>query len=163
MKQSIDMKELRQSLTTWAAAFRKSATKPLSDAEVDSMFGCLMAEGKPNWPPEALKQQMGYQIAQRRLNYMGVDAHESVPTFLACVCDRPGTMVMYIMAIGEHWLTLPEPRKKFGMGDFTILFPKGLHYDMDLSKAWDGQKVGGANMLDQALALFLPLESSDAN
>lgn len=163
MKQGIDMEALRKSLATWAHAFRNSATKPLSDAEGDSMFACLMAEGKPNWPPEALKQQMGYQIAQRRLNYMGVDAHESVPTFLACVCDRPGTMVMYIMAIGEHWLTLPEPRKKFGMEDFTILFPKGLHYDADLSKAWDGQKVGGANMLDQALALFLLSENNNAN
>lgn len=91
---------------------------------------------------ELLSKDMGYQVIQGRLEWVGISDKVSFPVKLLIrfICDNPGQMSLWAYTFFQAL----KKYKKITMSELTDMFPLGLPTSKDYSTLWDAQKKKGA-------------------
>ena len=89
-------------------------------------------------------------IIKSRLNRLSYDLDKKTQVMLSFIVETPGDAVMYV-----YYLAYKAKQKNkdiITFDDFVDIFPMGYFRKQQLDKAWDSQKIGGANLLDYSEA-----------
>jgi hypothetical protein len=98
---------------------------------------------------------LAVKIAQTRLAYHKVGCSPRVLLMIGILCDRPGTVMLYVAAIKA--LSARNGNQPVTFIQFIEGFPNGFPTEKELHRIWLGQKVtdgspGSDNWIDRAEA-----------
>jgi len=89
-------------------------------------------------------------LIKGRLESLSYKLDTKTQLMLSFICHTPGDAVMYIYYLAYK---AKEIKKNFiDFDDFVNIFPMGYYSKTQLDKAWDAQKIGGSNLLDDPAA-----------
>ena len=89
-------------------------------------------------------------LIRGRLESLSYTLDPKTQIMLSFICKTPGDAVMYIYYLAYK---AKEIKKDFiDFDDFVNIFPMGYYSKPQLDKAWDAQKIGGSNLLDDPTA-----------
>ena len=100
---------------------------------------------------EMYEKSMGMvALIKGRLESLTYNLDHKTQIMLSFICTTPGDAVMYIYYLASK---AKEIKKEFiDFDDFINIFPMGYYSKTQLDKAWDAQKIGGSNLLDDPTA-----------
>lgn len=98
------------------------------------------------WDEGMVPQACG--IARAHATVRGVEITDQNYLMIAAICDRPGTVVMYVAAMAALNAKLGHTAT---LTDLCEAFPVGFPTEEALTKIWDGQKVHDGNGPDNWL------------
>jgi len=107
-------------------------------SKVMAVLGLMEAAGEPL--PDIFREMFAYKILDKRVEVHGLKVNDYLKAFIAVLCDRPGTVVLYAAALKA----IQEDSAHEGETDllkFCAAFPSGFPVESDLHKIWDAQKV----------------------
>ena len=89
-------------------------------------------------------------LIKGRLESLSYNLDLKTQIILSFICHTPGDAVMYIYYLAYK---AKEIKKDFiDFDDFVNIFPMGYFSKPQLDQAWESQKIGGSNLLDDSSA-----------
>lgn len=125
---------------------RKSG-RPMTQKESETlMYTLLIGRGTTAEEKEEihlkLMESIGYNIIfnRSRLHIPGQKISVLALMFLASLCDRPGTAVLYVAVLAEIANCFNDPEREITVEDIVNYFPFDVPTEDILHQAWDKQK-----------------------
>jgi hypothetical protein len=130
----------------------------MDDDTAKGFMAVVMNEDKINQDvlddPSKTSADIGYQIADKRSEAMGLEINAAVKIFLiGYLCDRAGTVVFYLSYLR---LVQQETGRPINMTEFAQIFPMGYPNEETLSLLWSAQKLNGATRKALAVKYGFP-------
>jgi len=136
---------MRTEFIRWVEFFLSTPVRVLHGQEKQAFTRLTLVDAGLETVPEhistEIKSMFGYQVLEKRAEFIGLKLTDAVKFFLSVICNSPGEIVMYLYVLRAKGV-------EYNMGRLAVLFPNGFPVDSALSECWDRQKIGGANMLD---------------
>lgn len=120
-------------MQTWSDEFFSAAKNPMEQDISYVFLQMLMADEKPNFSIEKIKEEFLYKVIDSRAQYIGLKLSEAAKIFLLFKTKSPGTAVMYLYAIRSK-------TEVANMKTISELFEYGFLSSEDEEKMWDAQK-----------------------
>jgi hypothetical protein len=131
-------------INKFSSEFFKFDPNPMTEQQSKSMISLFFLE-KENKVPDEVKSTFEYRVTKSRAEYLGLEITDAAALMLAILCQSPGEIVMYLVAIRSK-------TKSFNMEDLSNIFPMGFPSHIYLGKMWDKQKIKTGNFVDTVSA-----------
>lgn len=136
--------------------------RPMTEDESKVFLTLMMSEGTDaitNFD-EGLREKevFPYMVLVKRLEaYKKLSPKMEINTAVQILCgllsDRPGTSVLWAYTLNEIFVKIG---KEVTIEDWINEFPDGVPTESAYEKAWNSQKNGGANFIDDFSSWSLP-------
>ena len=123
----------RETLKPWADEFLATRQQPMDEEMSMAFMNLTMMEMHEKGLPPQLESSFMFRVLTKRAAYLGLDANPYAMALLACLCQSPGSAVMFLVAISYR-------AKVLKISTITNLFPMGFPSEEELSNLWDKQK-----------------------
>jgi hypothetical protein len=146
--------EVKERLLAWYNQFKELSTEPMSEATSRVFINWSIAEKEDTPVPGDITTLFGYQVLDKRAEYLGLKLTPSLKIFLTYLTGGvPGTIVMYLSALKCYTMQRASHDGTCDMMALAFVCSMGFPSEKDLSILWDAQKMrtqGSDNMLDVA-------------
>ena len=105
-------------INKFSSEFFKFDPNPMTEQQSKSMISLFFLE-KENKVPDEVKSTFEYRVTKSRAEYLGLEITDAAALMLAILCQSPGEIVMYLVAIRSK-------TKSFNMEDLSNIFPMGF-------------------------------------
>ncbi len=130
---------MKTALEVGSALIAAEEVEPMSESATETMLTLIVA-GDAFRIPAGVELPLGLKIAQKRAEAFGVPATDAALVMVAALCDRPGTVVMYVAVLAALAARLGRAAT---VSDLAEAFPVGFPKDVALYRVWDAQtRVG---------------------
>lgn len=138
----------------WTKEFKKAITASnvaRMGEDSQAFAACCLNEKNPSFPPDKVKDSVGFKILKSRFNSLGVTPSDAVVTYLSVIAKSPGVAVMYAHGLSGMSKTESKP---INMDSLSKWFPVGFFTETALHGLWERQKGytlgmrGVGNLLD---------------